>query len=223
MFIISKKIFYKKLCITSIEGLFTISLWSTIYFYNSDNLDLLGYLHISFLSFYSLYIYTQFLNCYEIYKNINKSFEDVNEYKLWYSNLYTNKRINPLIFGILIVNGVLLSINLYTKNFKDVSSIFLFQYILISVITFIFLSILLLYSFYLKFCVRYNIENIELNNIKYTIIKIENNDIECCICLEKWVENKNKLWCKTICSHIFHVECIDVWFENSQTCPICRT
>jgi hypothetical protein len=105
-----------------------------------------------------------------------------------------------------------------------VSSIFLFQYILISITTLIFLSILLLYSLYFKFCVRYNIENIELNNIKYRIIKIEeNNDIECCICLEKSIENKNKLWCITLCSHIFHVDCIDIWFEQSLTCPICRT
>ena len=25
------------------------------------------------------------------------------------------------------------------------------------------------------------------------------------------------------CNHIFHISCIDIWFESNITCPVCRS
>ncbi|CAN6935225.1 unnamed protein product [Brassica oleracea] len=45
--------------------------------------------------------------------------------------------------------------------------------------------------------------------------------LECAICLSELVKgDKARLLPK--CSHSFHVECIDMWFQSHSTCPICR-
>ncbi|CAA7052447.1 unnamed protein product [Microthlaspi erraticum] len=45
--------------------------------------------------------------------------------------------------------------------------------------------------------------------------------LECAICLSDLVKgDKSRLLPK--CSHSFHVECIDMWFQSHSTCPICR-
>ncbi len=42
----------------------------------------------------------------------------------------------------------------------------------------------------------------------------------CVICFEKYFENN--VGYKLICGHIYHKECINGWFKNCGTCPICR-
>ena len=54
-----------------------------------------------------------------------------------------------------------------------------------------------------------------LKNSEY----IYNYDGECSICLEK---DSSRLCRKLNCNHIFHCECIDKWFSNKNSCPICR-
>ena len=44
---------------------------------------------------------------------------------------------------------------------------------------------------------------------------------KCTICLENISIDQ---WCReTMCSHKFHVCCIDKWLKNNNTCPNCRT
>ncbi len=46
------------------------------------------------------------------------------------------------------------------------------------------------------------------------------DDIELCpICMDH--DKFAKSWVKLKCSHCFHRDCIDLWFEKKQTCPIC--
>lgn len=40
----------------------------------------------------------------------------------------------------------------------------------------------------------------------------------CAICLEV----NTTLFRVLECSHVFHVNCIDIWFSRRTTCPICR-
>lgn len=44
---------------------------------------------------------------------------------------------------------------------------------------------------------------------------------QCAICHEQYLDNENvrKL---TICSHSFHSQCIENWFNEQYNCPICR-
>ncbi|KAM3301906.1 E3 ubiquitin-protein ligase ATL41 [Capsicum chacoense] len=50
----------------------------------------------------------------------------------------------------------------------------------------------------------------------------ENNSIECTVCLSVF-EDGEKARTLPNCKHIFHAECIDMWFQTHSTCPICRT
>lgn len=43
---------------------------------------------------------------------------------------------------------------------------------------------------------------------------------ECPICLEKI---NHKTSDKLECGHLFHKDCLDKWFMNNYTCPICRS
>lgn len=45
-------------------------------------------------------------------------------------------------------------------------------------------------------------------------------DENCPICFEE-INHKNSK--KLQCGHLFHVDCLDKWFEKNYTCPMCRT
>ncbi|KAJ4957721.1 hypothetical protein NE237_024832 [Protea cynaroides] len=46
-------------------------------------------------------------------------------------------------------------------------------------------------------------------------------DLECAVCLAEFEDN-DELRLLTVCNHVFHPECIDLWFGNHTTCPLCR-
>lgn len=86
---------------------------------------------------------------------------------------------------------------------------------------FIFAFIMLFY-FVLKViyfsCKHNQIQELEeLEVIKYIDDTIPvDPTIECSICLS------NKTDIKLPCSHCYHVECLEQWFDSSPTCPLCR-
>lgn len=53
--------------------------------------------------------------------------------------------------------------------------------------------------------------------------KNENDDVhrECAVCLSEF-ETEDSLRLLPKCNHVFHLECIDVWFRSHSTCPLCR-
>ena len=91
------------------------------------------------------------------------------------------------------------------------------------------------YNFFLNHpnYLQINVENVspcvilERNRIKFTIIEKENSDEymgDCCsICLFDYndVEQQQEI-VKTKCNHIFHLNCLSNWVNQSKTCPICR-
>ncbi|XP_019441106.1 PREDICTED: RING-H2 finger protein ATL16-like [Lupinus angustifolius] len=50
----------------------------------------------------------------------------------------------------------------------------------------------------------------------------ERNFCECAVCLNEFQEDE-KLRIIPNCSHVFHIDCIDVWLQNNANCPLCRT
>ncbi|QCE07659.1 RING-H2 finger protein ATL16 [Vigna unguiculata] len=45
---------------------------------------------------------------------------------------------------------------------------------------------------------------------------------ECAVCLNEFQEEE-KLRIIPNCSHVFHIDCIDVWLQSNANCPLCRT
>lgn len=52
--------------------------------------------------------------------------------------------------------------------------------------------------------------------------KDEESRAECAVCLGEFEEDE---WVKhlPICTHAFHVSCIDTWFQTHSSCPLCRS
>ena len=55
---------------------------------------------------------------------------------------------------------------------------------------------------------------------EYLCDNINNDNNDCCICLDKFNENDELIVLK--CNHRFHTKCIINWFEKELTCPLCR-
>ncbi|KAJ6308483.1 hypothetical protein OIU76_018129 [Salix suchowensis] len=49
----------------------------------------------------------------------------------------------------------------------------------------------------------------------------EQYGLECAICLAEF-SDEDLLRLLTVCYHVFHQECIDLWLESHKTCPVCR-
>lgn len=49
-------------------------------------------------------------------------------------------------------------------------------------------------------------------------VRINNND-ECPICLEEF--NNAIPVLELHCGHVFHIKCIDDWYQRSDLCPLC--
>ncbi|XP_040998656.1 RING-H2 finger protein ATL16-like [Juglans microcarpa x Juglans regia] len=50
----------------------------------------------------------------------------------------------------------------------------------------------------------------------------ERSFCECAVCLNEFQEDE-KLRIIPNCSHLFHIDCIDVWLQSNANCPLCRT
>ncbi|KAF8378314.1 hypothetical protein HHK36_029653 [Tetracentron sinense] len=55
----------------------------------------------------------------------------------------------------------------------------------------------------------------------YKEIKGLKEPFDCAVCLCEFSE-KDKLRLLPLCSHAFHINCIDTWLLSNSTCPICR-
>ncbi|OVA02427.1 zinc finger protein [Macleaya cordata] len=45
---------------------------------------------------------------------------------------------------------------------------------------------------------------------------------ECSVCLNEFQEEE-KLRVLPSCGHSFHIDCIDIWLQNNDNCPLCRS
>ncbi|CAF2045818.1 hypothetical protein BRARA_I03202 [Brassica rapa] len=55
----------------------------------------------------------------------------------------------------------------------------------------------------------------------YKEIKGSKEPFDCAVCLCEFSED-DKLRLLPICSHAFHIDCIDTWLLSNSTCPLCR-
>lgn len=72
----------------------------------------------------------------------------------------------------------------------------------------------------------YVMDSLPITQIKKTAITgdepNQGNMVECAVCLGEFEEDE---WVKIlpVCSHVFHVSCIDTWFQTHSNCPLCRS
>ncbi|CAI9755684.1 unnamed protein product [Fraxinus pennsylvanica] len=56
---------------------------------------------------------------------------------------------------------------------------------------------------------------------RFSSLKGSKEGLECAVCLSRFEETE-VLRLLPKCKHAFHMNCIDMWFENHSSCPICR-
>lgn len=61
----------------------------------------------------------------------------------------------------------------------------------------------------------------EMKVLKYSIQKYSNEfNTSCPICQEEFKENESIR--DLLCNHLYHQDCIDEWFSENVSCPVCR-
>jgi len=64
-----------------------------------------------------------------------------------------------------------------------------------------------------------------ISSFIYTTTKSEQQEesrAECAVCLEEFQDN-NHIRTLPLCSHTFHLNCIDVWLRSNPSYPICHS
>ncbi|KAJ9071424.1 hypothetical protein DSO57_1037028 [Entomophthora muscae] len=61
---------------------------------------------------------------------------------------------------------------------------------------------------------------VSANGTSVLVVTSKSQNFDCSICLCPLEEND--LVRQLVCSHYFHCTCIDRWFENHRTCPLCK-
>ncbi|CAO2828874.1 unnamed protein product [Amaranthus hypochondriacus] len=63
-------------------------------------------------------------------------------------------------------------------------------------------------------CNKKESSNLSNNGIRRTMV-------ECCVCLCKFEDEEEVS--ELSCKHFFHKNCLDKWFNQHSTCPLCRS
>ncbi|KAL5712134.1 RING-type E3 ubiquitin transferase [Ranunculus cassubicifolius] len=51
---------------------------------------------------------------------------------------------------------------------------------------------------------------------------LERSYFECAVCLNEF-QDEEKLRLLPSCTHVFHIDCIDIWLQSNANCPLCRS
>jgi hypothetical protein len=167
---------------------------------------------------------------YEHFKRYGTTFSSIYEFTLWKKELYPRLRIFlSFIEGIIKIIFFIKNFppQFHFQNFCEICDSFVKIHIIVIFMIYIiagFFSIAILCSIY---CYN-NYEANRTRNIQteiisssftFPIIIVNNQNEECCICLDKGNIND---WSILPCGHKFHHSCILIWMSTNQTCPICR-
>ncbi|EEF31275.1 RING-H2 finger protein ATL66 [Ricinus communis] len=81
-------------------------------------------------------------------------------------------------------------------------------------------SSLQIHSHGLESTIMHSLPITQFKNKKEEEPRVSNN--ECAVCLGEYEEGE---WLKHLpnCAHVFHVACIDTWFQTHSNCPLCRS
>ncbi|KAL4013350.1 hypothetical protein IC575_025516 [Cucumis melo] len=67
----------------------------------------------------------------------------------------------------------------------------------------------------------YGLDESVIKTIPLSVYTAKSRDRECAVCLLEF-EDDDYVRTLPICSHAFHVDCIDVWLRSHANCPLCR-
>jgi hypothetical protein len=180
------------------------------------------------LGYYSVTLLSIFLSTcnkiryeYAHIKNYGRIFTSLNEFITW-----KKKQIIPYLKYILdfLEYGFHILFFIQTWSFiidfkkselilYRISCLFLYLYTILNLFIWICYCILIC-----SFGVFPGWSNKPVRSVHFRIEVFVDEDIECCICMDK----NSQEWIRTKCNHCFHRECLNNWTNTNNTCPICR-
>ncbi|GAA0153371.1 hypothetical protein LIER_37664 [Lithospermum erythrorhizon] len=68
----------------------------------------------------------------------------------------------------------------------------------------------------------YIMHSLPITEFKKSMKELPPTSTDCAVCLGEFEDGE---WLKSLpnCSHVFHVACIDTWFQTHSSCPLCRS
>lgn len=65
-----------------------------------------------------------------------------------------------------------------------------------------------------------DIEDLNIDTIPSIKYRDSLNDTKCSICLEDFIVDESIKQLR--CEHIYHISCLEEWFNEKRICPLCR-
>lgn len=179
--------------------------------------------------FYIGMVFTMFLSTmnraryeYAHIKRYGTTFSSLNEYRIWKKELFPKSRV---IFSTIELS---IKIAYFIRTFPPIfnyrnlceigESIFKIHILFLFALYIIFG----IFSIFILWIIFFNpISSRQLEPVSLLIpITLNNNQTEeCCICLDT---DNNLAWSILPCGHKFHWQCVSIWINSNQTCPVCR-
>ncbi len=169
---------------------------------------------------------------YEHSRRYGTIFSSVEEFKEWKIKLWPKSRITFSMIELGIKMGYFIKSfppEFQFNNLCEVCDSIFKIHILAVLSIYIIMAILcacLLTTSYCYSCSRPDliIQNINISSpihvtIPIPILLTDNNNDECCICLD--ISNSES-WSMLPCGHKFHSSCVSSWLLQQQKCPLCR-
>lgn len=169
---------------------------------------------------------------YKHFQRYGTIFSSINEFEIWKKNLYPNSRV---VFSVTeLIIKIVIFIKIFPPQFEltnlcDIGESVLKIHILVLLLIYILCGIFSICIFSSFYCLddlsyqnpsrRQGQNSIPIPiSIPISILVIDNQNNECCICLDTNIQ----MWTILPCGHKFHSSCISTWLLTKQSCPICR-
>jgi len=162
---------------------------------------------------------------YAHFKKYGTIFSSINDFEIWRNQQYPKSRI---FFSSV---EIIIKIIYFNLNFPprcdlitlcNIGECILKIHIIILLLIYLIGGIFSIWFFYLIYCIDNSHRPIHIQdrniNFPHQILVINNQNEECCICMDIGPTE----WSMLPCGHKFHQQCISIWFRTNRSCPICR-
>jgi hypothetical protein len=183
--------------------------------------------------FYIAMIVTMFLSImnnaryeYAHFKRYGIIFSSLNEYEIWKKQQYPKLKVffSIIELSIKIVYFIITFPPQFDlQNLCEIGESVFKLHILALFIIYVISGFFSIFILWMVCCNNYYYPNIvrqrESGSLQIRLFAIDNQNEECCICLDK---DSIQTWSILQCGHKFHGSCVLLWLRNHQTCPVCR-
>jgi len=159
---------------------------------------------------------------YEHFKRYGTTFSSVNEYVIWKKEIWPKSRVFFATIELSIKTAYFIQTFPPIFNYRNLCEIgesMLKIHILFLFALYIIFGIFSIFILWIVFFLPISTRHHEPVSLLIPMILNTNQNEECCICLDM---DNTLAWSILPCGHKFHWQCVSIWINSNQTCPVCR-